>query len=226
LIHAVFAAAVCLLLIACMNLANLFFARALARRPETAIRVSIGAARDRLIRLFLTESVAIAIVGGVLGLLFAVLIAPSMAALVPSGLPLGAIPEINWRVFSFAAATTLITSIVFGIGPAFRSSSEADMTALRARGSGAHGLDRIRATLVTIEITGTVVLLVSVGLLLEALQHVRSIDPGFRADGVLTLRTALPSPKFDSPEALKSQILKDAGAAQRYFRRQKAWVHQ
>jgi putative ABC transport system permease protein len=204
LIHAIFAAALCLLLIACTNLANLFFARALARRPEIDVRIAIGAARERLIRLFLTESLAIAIAGGALGLLFALVIAPSMAALVPSGLPLGGTPEIDWRVFSFAAATTLLTSIVFGIGPAFRSSCEANMTALRSRVSAAHGMDRIRAALVTIEITGTVVLLVGVGLLLEALWHVQRIDPGFRAEGVLTLRTALPSPKFDSPEARSS----------------------
>jgi len=200
LIYAVFAAALCLLLIACTNLANLLFARALTRRSEIAVRIAIGAARERLIRLFLTESFALTILGGTVGFLMAIAIAPSMAVLVPTGLPLGATPEVDWRVFSFAAAITLATSMVFGVGPAFRSSRDADINALRSRGSGATGMDRIRAALVVVEITGTVVLLVAAGLLLKALWHVQAIDPGFHTEGVLTLRTALPSPKFDPPE--------------------------
>jgi putative ABC transport system permease protein len=136
-----------------------------------------------------------------MGFLMAIAIMPSMAVLVPTGLPLGATPDVDWRVFSFATAITLATSIVFSIGPALRSSRDADINALRSRGSVASGMDRVRAALVVVEITGTVVLLVGAGLLLKALWHVQAIDPGFRAEGVLTLRTALPSPKFDPPDA-------------------------
>jgi predicted permease len=201
LVHGIFAAALCLLLIACTNLANLLFARALARRQEVAVRIAIGAARERLMRQFLTESFTLAILGGALGLLLAVAITPSLSVLVPSGLPLGAIPEIDWRVFTFAAVLTLATSIVFGVAPAFRSSRDVDINALRSRGSGGGRTARLRAALVLVEIAGSVVLLVGAGLLVKALWRVQAIDPGFRAEGVLTLRTVLPSPKYDPPAA-------------------------
>src|SRR6185436_15365059 len=104
LVIAVFGAAFCLLLIACTNLANLLFARAMVRRQEIAVRIAIGAARDRLMRQLLTESLTLAIAGGMLGLVLAALATPLLSLLVPAELPVGATPEIDWRVFSFAAA--------------------------------------------------------------------------------------------------------------------------
>jgi predicted permease len=201
LVQAMFAAALCLLLIACTNLANLLFTRALGRRSEIAVRIAIGAARERLVRQFLTESFTLAILGGALGLLIAIAVTPSLSVLVPTGLPLGGVPEIDWRVFVFATGLSLATSIVFGIGPAFRSSRDPDIQALRSRSPAGGRTDRVRAARVMGEIVGTVVLLVAVGLLLKALWRVQAIDPGFRVDGVLTLRTALPSPKYDPPAA-------------------------
>ena len=198
LVLAVFGAALCLLLIACTNVANLLFARALERRREIAVRIAIGAARERLVRQLLTESLFLAIVGGTLGFVLAALATPLLSVLVPAALPVGAMPEFDWRVFVFAATLTLAASIAFGAGPAFRSSRNADLNALRSRNSSGARKDRLRAALVLTEIVGTVVLLVAAGLLLKALWRVWAIDPGFRTEGVLTLRTALPSPKYDT----------------------------
>jgi predicted permease len=194
LVLAVFGAAFCLLLIACTNLANLVFARTASRAHEMAVRMAIGAGRRRIVRQLLTESVLLAAAGGLAGLLLALLVTPSLGLLVPSSLPIGALPGIDWRVFTFAAVLTMVTSITFGLSPAWRSSKMADVTVLRTRvGAGALGA-RFRAALVLVEVAGTVALLVSAGLLLKAMWRVQSVDPGFRTEGVLTLRTALPLP--------------------------------
>jgi predicted permease len=194
LVLAVFGAAFCLLLIACTNLANLVFARTAGRAHEMAVRMAIGAGRRRIVRQLLTESVLLAGAGGVAGLLLALLVTPSLGLLVPSSLPIGELPGIDWRVFTFAAVLTMVTSITFGLSPAWRSSKMADVTVLRTRvGAGALGT-RFRAALVLVEVAGTVALLVSAGLLLKAMWRVQSVDPGFRTEGVLTLRTALPLP--------------------------------
>jgi len=192
LVVAVFGAAFCLLLIACTNLANLLFARAMVRKQEIAVRIAIGAARERLLRQLFTESLVLAIAGGALGLLLAVVATPSLGILVPGALPIGATPEVDWRVFAFVAVLTLGTSIAFGVGPAFRSSSVADLNALRTRFASGGRTDRLRAALVLAEVAGTVTLLVGAGPLMKEMWRVEDVDPGFRAGGVLTLRTALP----------------------------------
>jgi putative ABC transport system permease protein len=194
---AVFSAAFCLLLIACTNLANLLFARALARRREIAVRIAIGAARERLVRQLLTESLILAVFGAMLGFALAFIARPLLAVLVPAELPLNATPEFDWRVLSFSVALTVATSVAFGAGPAFRASRSADLSALRSRTAAGSRSNRLRATLVLTEIAGTVILLVAVGLLLKALWRVSAINPGFRTEGVLTLRTALPAPKYN-----------------------------
>jgi predicted permease len=196
LVIAVFAAAFCLMLIACTNLAHLLFARAMVRKQEMAVRVAIGAARGRLLRQLLTESLVVAGLGGVLGAILAGTASPLLARLVPNGLPIGGTPQVDLRVFGFATFLTLTTSIAFGVGPALRSSRSANLDALRARSAGGGRTDRLRAALVVAEVAGTVTLLVGGGLLVKALWRVQALDPGFRAHGVLTLRTALPTPKY------------------------------
>jgi predicted permease len=194
LVLAVFGAAFCLLLIACTNLANLMFARTAVRAQEMAIRSAIGAGRQRIVRQLLTESILLAAIGGCAGLVLALLVTPSLTLLVPNSLPVGAVPPIDWRVFACAAGLTLLTSITFGLSPAWRSSRTADVTVLRARTGTSGFATRVRAALVLVEIAGTVALLVGAGLLLKAMWRVQSVDPGFRTEGVLTLRTALPLP--------------------------------
>jgi putative ABC transport system permease protein len=196
LIVGVFAAAICLMLIACMNLANLLFARAVVRRPEIAVRVAAGAGQGRLLRQLITEGVVLAAIGGVVGGLLSITATPLLARLTPNGMPIGGTPEVNLRVFAFAVLVTLLTSVVSAVGPALRSCRKPDLTALRSRSGGGGGTDRLRSGLVLAEVAGCVILLVGVGLLLKALWRVQAIDPGFRAQRVLTMRTALPMPRY------------------------------
>ncbi len=215
LVVAVFGASFCLMLIACTNLANLLFARALVRRQEVAVRIAIGAARHRLLHQWLTENLLLALAGGGLGLLVAGGSTPLLARLVPAALGLGASPEVSWRVFGFAAALVVFTGIAFGVGPALQSYRTADAQALRSRAGVGNRGSRLRSTLVLAEVAGTVTLLVAAGLLVKALWRVQSLDPGFRTEGVLTLRTALPSPKYASAGARRTfytRVLNDARA--------------
>jgi predicted permease len=189
-------AAICVLLIACTNLANLLLARGLARRKELAVRTAIGAGRERLVRQMITESLLLAFAGGGLGVLAAMAALPLMARLVPAELPMSGTPAMDARVLLFATLATLITGVAFGAGPAWRMGYGADLIGLRegARAGSGHK-EGLRAALVMAEIAASVVLLVSAGMLLRALWRVQATDPGFRTDGVLTMRTALP-PKY------------------------------
>jgi putative ABC transport system permease protein len=215
LVLAMFAAAFCLMLIACTNLANLLFARAMVRRQEFAVRIAVGAGRARLLRQLLSESLILALVGGAFGLIVSLIATPLLARLVPAALPVGAIPDVDWRVFSFAAALTLSTTLAFGLGPAWQSWRQAAPQLLRARSALGGRSQRLRAALVFAEVVGTVTLLVGAGLLAKALWRVQALDPGFRTENVVTLRTALPMPKYRTPAARRdfySTILNEARA--------------
>ncbi len=193
------AASLCILLIACANLANLLLARGLTRQRELVVRTALGAGRERLVRQLLTESLLLAGLGGALGVLVAVVSVPLLGRLVPNTLPLAQTPAVDIRILLFAALLTGATGIAFGVFPALRASHVTDVGALRegARGGGGRKA-RLRAALVVAEVMASVVLLVSAGLLMRALWRIQATDPGFRPDGVLTLQTALPSPRYDS----------------------------
>jgi predicted permease len=195
LLVALAGAALCILLIACSNLANLLLARALARQKELAVKTALGAGRERLIRQLVTESMVLALLGGLLGIALADITLPLLIKLVPS-LPLSGAPSIDLRVLGFAAILTLLTGVGFGTVPALRS-GRGDLSGLRegTRSGGARKAG-LRSVLILAEVTLSVVLLISAGLLLRALLRVQSINPGFRSDGVLTLQTALPMPKY------------------------------
>jgi predicted permease len=199
LLYALIGAAVCVLLIACTNLANLLLARALVRERELAVRTAIGAGRERLVRQLTTESLVLALMGGALGVFAAVVTVPLLARLIPNSLPVEQASAFDWRVLLFAALLTALTGVVFGVAPAWRVCRQADLTALRegAR-SGGGKKERLRSMLVMAEVTASVVLLVSTGLLLRALWKLQGNDPGFKTEGVITLRTTLPNPKYDS----------------------------
>ncbi|HEY2848458.1 MAG TPA: ABC transporter permease [Gemmatimonadaceae bacterium] len=191
-------AAVCVLLIACANLANLLIARSLVRRRELDVRLALGAGRERLVRQLLTESLVIAALGGTLGVVIAASAVPLLSRLVPNSLPLAGAPSVDFRVLVVAGLVSALTGIGFGVLPALRASS-GDLSGLRegARSGGGRRA-RLRSALVVFEVTASVVLLVSSGLLLRALSRVEGTDPGFRSSGVITLRTALPRPQYDS----------------------------
>ena len=197
MLYALGGASACVLLIACANLANLLLARALGRRRELAVRTAIGAGRERMIRQLMTESLLLAVMGGALGVLVAYAGVPLLNQLVPVTLPLAVTPTVDLRVLLFAMTLTIVTGLAFGLAPVMRVGGDASLTGLRegAR-SGGGQKEGARSALVVVEIIASVVLLVSAGLLLRALLNVRSVDPGFRAEGVLTMQTPLPMPKY------------------------------
>ncbi|HXI29713.1 MAG TPA: ABC transporter permease [Vicinamibacterales bacterium] len=216
LLLALSGAAGCVLLIACANLASLLLARALGRRRELAVRSAIGAGRERLIRQLTTESLVLALVGGGLGIVVAVAAVPLLAQLVPAGLPIASTPTVDLRVLAVAAALTVVTGIVFGMAPVLRASGSPDLDGLR-EGSRAGGgqKERLRSALVIAEIAASIVLLVSAGLLIRALLTVQGVDPGFHAEGVLTLRTELPLPDYRrvvTREAYYTRVVQEARA--------------
>ena len=192
-------ASLCLLLLTCANLANLMLARAAGRERELAVRSALGAGRERLVRQMLTESVSLALIGGVAGVLVATIAVPLLARLVPPTMPLAAQPEVDLRVFAFAAAFTALTAIGCGLLPALRAGRGTAFTALREGPRGGARRTKLRTILVATEVGLSVVLLVASGLLMRAIWRVQAVDTGFETEAVLTLRTALPSPRYDDP---------------------------
>ncbi|MCC7125826.1 MAG: ABC transporter permease [Acidobacteria bacterium] len=217
MLFALVGASLCVLLIACTNLANLLMSRALARRTELAVRVAIGASAHRLLRQLLTDSLIVAAAGGLLGIAIAVVSMPLVVRMIPTALPIAEVPSLDLRMLLVAAGITVLTGLAFGVMPALRVSMAPDTAALKegARSGTLRSTARLRSALVLAEIVGSVVLLVSAGLLVRALLNVQRVDPGFRADNALTLRTALPRPKYnltERREAFYRQVLDDIHA--------------
>ncbi len=196
LLLAVLAASLGLLLIACVNLASLLLTRAMLRQKELSVRTALGAGRERLIRQLLTENLLMAFAGGTLGIYFALVALPLWSKLVPEGLPLAATPAIDARVLVVALAVVLITGLGFSVAPALRATSERMQEG--ARGDIGGRRERFRGSLVSIQVCASVVLVIVTGLLIRALFRVQSVHPGFEADGLLTMRTVLPEPRYDS----------------------------
>jgi predicted permease len=194
------AASLCLLLLTCANLANLLLARAAVRGRELAVRAALGADRERLVRQLITESVVLTLLGGAAGIIVAATSVPLFSSLVPPTLPLASQPGLDLRVLAFAAVFTSLTALGFGLFPAIRAGRRTGFDALReGNRAGGGAKQRLRAVLVTIEVTMSVILLVTSGLLIRAVWRVQAIDPGFVTQNVLTLKTALPRPKYDDP---------------------------
>ena len=210
-------ASVCVLLIACANLASLLLARALQRQRELAVRVAMGARPRRIARQVLTESLVLSAGGGAIGMLLAWAAVPGIAALVPTALPIAAAPTADLRMLAVAALATLATGLGFGLVPAWRVGRGSRGAALAhgTRVSGSRSTEHMRSAFVVAEVAAAVVLLVAVGLFLRAMWRVQDVDPGFRAEGVLTARTALPSPKYDpvtAREQFFAKVLQDVRA--------------
>jgi predicted permease len=193
-------ASLCLLLLTCANLASLLVARANARARELAVRAALGAARERLVRQLVTESAALSLLGGIAGVLVAIMAVPLFSNLVPQTLPIDNQPTLDLRVLGAAALFTALTGFGFGLYPALRAGGHTAFASLRDGARTAGGTrQRLRSVLVTVELTMSLILLIVCGLLIRAVWHVQAIDPGFAAANVLTLRTALPRPKYDNP---------------------------
>ncbi|MGH6691854.1 MAG: ABC transporter permease, partial [Gammaproteobacteria bacterium] len=191
-------ATLCILLIACANLANLLLARARARERELAVRAALGAGRERLVRQIVTESMTLALAGGIAGVGLAAAAVPLLALLVPNTLPVASQPSLDLRVLALALAITTLTGLGFGLLPALRVGGGTGLSAIREGvGAGGGQKQRLRNVLVGVEVAMSVVLLISAGLLIRAVWRIQSVDPGFVHESVMTLKTALPRPKYD-----------------------------
>jgi predicted permease len=168
------------LLIACVNAANLLLMRAVGRQREMAVRAALGASRGRLVRQVLIESTLLAGIAGCAGLLLAYWTAPLLISLKPAGLPIKLEVPADWRVFVFTLLASLASGIAFGLAPALRG-SKTDLTAALKAGSygGGYRKSRLRAALVVGQVATCVVLLVGAVLCVRSLLNAQSIDPGF-----------------------------------------------
>ena len=196
-----FAAVSLVLLIACVNVANLLLARAQARTREVVVRAAVGAGRARLVQQFLVESVVLALLGAAAGLLLAWWSTRVLIALGTTSIPRLEEVAIDWRVLLFTLATATTTGGVFGLVPAAANTGAASARSLAGRGAVGAGGSRLRRTLVVAELALAVVLLVGAGLLLRSYERIRGVHPGFTADGVLTFRLALPESKYPDGNA-------------------------
>jgi putative ABC transport system permease protein len=176
------------LLVACVNVANLLLARSAARTREVSIRTALGAGRARLVRQMLTESLVLAAAGGLAGLAVAALCHRGLLVLVGDRIPIPRIEQVtlDLPVIAFTIVTALATGISFGLLPAFVSTSH---TRSALRDGGRHGggrrLHGVLRTLVVAEVALSLVLLAGAGLLMRSFLKLQSVDPGFRAEGVL-----------------------------------------
>jgi putative ABC transport system permease protein len=187
-----FGAVGCVLLIACANVANLLLARGTTRRRELAVRAALGATRGRMLRQLLTESLSLALAGGLLGLLLAWWGVDAMTRLLPANFPrLGEI-ALDLPALGFALLASLATAIIFGLAPAWQSARIELQEALKesARGSVGARRNRLRGALVTAEVALSLSLLVGAGLLFRSFLRLQAVDAGFDAGGVLTMRLA------------------------------------
>jgi len=189
------------LLIACVNVANLLLARSTGRNREFAIRAALGASQGRVIRQLLTESVLLAMAGGALGLLLASWGTRAALSLLPSTLPRANDVRLDPRVLLFTLAISLIAGIVFGLAPALKTSHLNLHETLKEGGRGASGARyRTQGAFVVIEMALTVVLLVGAGLTIRTLIRLWIVNPGFDPNNVLSFNVGLP-PSIASSDA-------------------------
>ncbi len=188
-------AVVFVLLIACVNVANLLLARGAAREREFAVRAALGAGRGRLIRQLLTESAFLALASGLLGLGLAALGVRALIALAPSDTPRLDEVTIDPGVLVFTACVSLLTGLLFGLAPAWKVSRSNPNETLKEGGRGSSGGLRLRQTrglLVVVECALAVALLSSAGLMIRSFMRLHSVDPGFKPESLLMVRVSLP----------------------------------
>jgi putative ABC transport system permease protein len=191
------------LLIACVNVANLLLAAAASRQKEIALRTALGAGRGRMVRQLLTESALLAATGGAVGLLLAYWGLRAIAVFIPDDVPVAHRVAIDPRILLFTLGVTLLTGVLAGLAPAFQMTRPDLAESLRdgtRAGSGTSRGGRTRRVLVVLETALAVLLVAGAGLLVRSFARLIAVDPGFRAEGTLVLEVSLPETKYqDKP---------------------------
>jgi predicted permease len=185
------------LLICSVSLANLLLARLSARQRESAVRIALGASRGHLIRLLMSETVLLSLIGGTAGLLMVIWLRPLLISLAPVGLPRLSEVGLNWTVLAFCAGISLATGVVLGIAPALQLSSSGVSEHLKegARGSSGSGKQRrFRSALVIAEVALSLMLMAGAGLLLRSFWNLLDVNPGFNTKNVLVANIWMPIP--------------------------------
>ncbi len=204
------------LLIACANVANLLLARGAARRREVSVRLAVGASRRRLAFQLLTESMVLAVAGGLAGLALAWVGVRALVAASPPGIPRIEDLGVGLTVVAFAAGASLLTGALFGLAPMLQAVRAPIASVMREgeRGHGVH-LGRVRPVLVMAEIALALVLLVGAGLMIRSALALQSVDVGFDPRGVLTARVTLPAARYaesDQVVAFTERLIESVGA--------------
>ena len=200
----VMGATVCVLLIACANVANLLLSKAASRSREIAARMAVGATRGRIIRQLLVESAVLGLVGGGLGLVLANAGTRMLDAAVRDSMPYWVAFRLDYSVFAYVAGLCLLTATAFGVGPALQVSKTNSAAVLKEGGRGSVGSRRARrfaATMVVTELAVTIVLLVGAGTMMRSFMSLYVVDLGFEVDRLMAMRVQLPATRYPSGEA-------------------------
>ncbi len=191
-------AVIAVLLISCVNVANLLLARATVRGHEIAVRAALGAGRSRIVRQLLTESLLIALIGGVLGMLLAVWGTKVLLALAPSELPRLSAVQVDLRILLLTIGASLVCGVIFGLVPALTASKTNLVSSLKESERTDSGTrQRLRRTFVVAEVAIALVLLISGGLLVRSFGKLLEVRPGFDPQNTLTLRMTLPGEQYN-----------------------------
>ena len=206
-LYALLGAVAFVLLIACVNVANLLLARGEGRRKELAVRTALGASRARIARQVLTESALYALVGGTLGVLLAWQGVRFLIALAPSTIPRLGDVRVDFPVLLFSLVLSLGTGFLFGLVPALKAAPDASGETLKesgkAGGQQGRGITRLRRALVVSEIALATITLCAAGLMLRSFANLQSVDLGFRPENILTMRVSLPARQYPDDRAVQ-----------------------